>query len=127
MATTQIGENRRDGCDAVDRRLGILRIINSETGRPAALLLRVTAHANVLMNCNHQISSDYFGLARKKLEARFQCPVMLMQGASGNIKPAGTDKILGGGFDDLERISDLLVASAEQAQADSELENSADC
>ncbi len=116
LTGTSIGENRREGCDMVDQRLGILRIQNRDTGRPVAMLFRVSAHANVLMNCNDQISSDYFGPARKKLEARFQCPAMLIQGASGNIKPAGTDKILGGDFDDLDRISSLLASSAGKAQ-----------
>jgi hypothetical protein len=41
---------------------------------PSPCSFAVSAHANVLMNCNDQISSDYFGPARKKLEARFSVP-----------------------------------------------------
>lgn len=114
MTDTEIGENRREGCTAVDRRLGALKITDSITDRPLAVVLRITAHANILMHGNNKISSDYFGIAREKLQKYFLCPVMLIQGAAGNIKPAGIDKILGGSIPDLNRISDILLNSARQ-------------
>lgn len=114
MANTQIGENRRNGCTAVDDRLGALKITNYVTGSPVAVILRITAHANVLMDCNNKISSDYFGVARKKLQDYFHCPVILIQGAAGNIKPAGVNKISGGNMQDLDRISDILLDSARK-------------
>lgn len=114
MADTEIGENRREGCTAVDKRLGALKITDFETGCPLAVILRVTAHANILMSSNNKISSDYFYVAREKLGKRFLCPVMLVQGAAGNVKPAGVDKINGGDVSDLYRISDILLNSAEQ-------------
>lgn len=114
MTDTEIGENRREGCTAVDRRLGALKITDSITDRPLAVVLRITAHANILMHGNNKISSDYFGIAREKLQKYFLCPVMLIQGAAGNIKPAGIDKILGGSIPDLDRISDILLNSARQ-------------
>lgn len=118
MTNTQIGENRREGCTEVDNRLGAFKITDTATGRPIAVIFRMTAHANVLMSCNNKISSDYFGLAREKLQSHFLCPAVLIQGASGNIKPAGVDKILGGRISDLDRISDMLLASAKQLQFD---------
>lgn len=114
MGDTEIGENRREGCTTVDNRLGALKITDYATGCPLAVVLRVTAHANILMSGNNNISSDYFGVAREKLQKYFLCPVILIQGAAGNIKPAGVDKILGGSLHDLDRISDILLNSAKQ-------------
>jgi hypothetical protein len=115
MGKTEIGENRRDGCTVVDKRLGALKITDS-AGVPLAVVLRVTAHANILMSGYNGISSDYFGIAREKLREYFRCPVMLIQGAAGNVKPAGVDKILGGRIPDLDRISGLLLNSAKQLE-----------
>ncbi|MHC1722083.1 MAG: hypothetical protein AB9836_02635 [Aminipila sp.] len=113
IAEAGIGENRREGCTTVDRRLGALKIADY-TGHPLAVVLRITAHANILMSGNNKISSDYFGIARERLQEHFHCPVMLVQGAAGNIKPTGIDKILGGSIPDLDRISDILLNSAKQ-------------
>jgi hypothetical protein len=112
LTDTGIGENRREGCTAVDRRLGALKVADAATGDPIAVLLRLTAHANVLMLGNNRISSDYFGTARERLRGFFSCPVMLVQGAAGNVKPIGTDKIFGGKESDLPLLADMLALSA---------------
>lgn len=109
VGETDIGENRRDGCTEVDRRLGALQIVDAETSEPMALLLRVTAHANILMTHSDRLSSDYFGPSREKIAAHCGCPVMMVQGAAGNIKPVGVDKINGGDAADVQRISDMLL------------------
>jgi hypothetical protein len=120
LTNTSIGENRRDGCSTVDNRLGGLEITDSGTGNTIAVVLRVTAHANILMSCNNKISSDYFHVAREKLGDLFHGPVMLLQGAAGDVKPAGVDKINGGDIQDLYRISDILLDSAKQLHFDPE-------
>lgn len=86
-ACTDIGLNRRKGCDALDRRIGILKICGSADGKLKLLLLRVTAHNNVLKADNYLISPDYFGTVRDKLSEEFGCPVMVTQGAAGNVAP----------------------------------------
>ncbi|HHV30655.1 hypothetical protein [Acetivibrio mesophilus] len=113
VADTWIGENRREGCTVVDNRLGALKLVDSKSGRPIAVVLRITAHANILMSDNCRISSDYFSIAREKLRSYFSCPVILIQGAAGNVKPVGVHKIFGGKISDLERIADILVDSAK--------------
>jgi hypothetical protein len=118
LTDTEIGENRREGCTTVDNRLGALRITNSATGQPLAVVLRITAHANILMSGNNKISSDYFYAARERLQKYFLCPVMLIQGAAGNIKPVGVDKILGGSIQDLDRIVNVLCNSVKQLHFD---------
>lgn len=111
LTRTDIGENRRAGGTALDDRLGALRITD-ESSAPIVTVLRVTAHANVLMTHSSQVSSDYFGPARQALSAQLGTPVMLLQGASGNIKPVLVDMIYGGTEADLAPIVDRLTASA---------------
>jgi len=84
---TDIGLNRRKGCAALDRRIGILKICDSGSGELKLLLLRLTAHNNVLKADNYLISPDYFGTVRDTLHKEFGCPVMLTQGAAGNVAP----------------------------------------
>lgn len=86
-AFTDIGLNRRKGCDALDRRIGILKICDSESGELKLLLLRLTAHNNVLKADNYLISPDYFGTVRDTLGKAYGCPVMVTQGAAGNVAP----------------------------------------
>lgn len=118
MGEAGIAENRREGCTAVDNRLGALHFIHAETGAPLGIVLRVSAHANVLMEQNDAISSDFFGPAREKLAARFGCPAMLVQGACGNLKPMGVDKMRGGSIADVQRIADTLDQAASRLHFD---------
>lgn len=83
----RIGVNRRWISEDTDDRIGILKICEIPAGRPKLLILRVTAHGNVLKRDNHMISPDYFGDVRKAAARRFSCPVMVIQGAAGNIAP----------------------------------------
>ena len=85
-ASAELGVNRRGEGGVVDRRLGILKITDPE-GRLRLVLLRLSAHANVLTSDNYLISSDYFGSVRDLLKKEFGCGVMLLQGASGNLRP----------------------------------------
>ena len=87
IARTEIGVNRRKGATALDDRLGILKVCDSKTGKLKLLLLRLTAHGNVLKADNHLISPDYFGTVRDTLGTVYSCPIMVTQGASGNIAP----------------------------------------
>lgn len=82
-----IGLNRRWDSHALDRRIGIFKAVDAKSGELRLLLLRLTAHANVLKADNYFISPDYFGAVRDALQQRFGCPVMLTQGASGNVAP----------------------------------------
>ena len=71
----------------MDGRLGILKLAARDGKEPEVLLIRVTAHANVLSGDNYFISADYIGAARKRLEEAYGCPVMMVQGAAGDIRP----------------------------------------
>jgi hypothetical protein len=86
-AHTDIGLNRRKGCDELDRRIGILKICDAVGNELKLLLLRLTAHNNVLKADNYLISPDYFGAVRDTLSREFGCPVIVTQGAAGNVAP----------------------------------------
>ena len=90
-ARTSIGVNRRSVSDRVDDRVGILEVRGLREGGSGAerklMLLRLTAHGNVLKADNLMISPDYFGNVRETLQKKCGCPVMLIQGAAGNIAP----------------------------------------
>lgn len=118
LTTTNIGDNRRDGCTIVDNRLGALKLVDSKSRKPIVVILRITAHANILMGNNQLISSDYFGAARQSLQNYFSCPVMIIQRAAGNIKPIGVDKMHGGNISDINRIVDILKDSATELYFD---------
>lgn len=86
-ARTTIGVNRRAENAEMDDRIGILKVVDAKTGANRLALLRLTAHANVLKGDNYDISPDYFGSVRDALSEKLGCPVMLTQGASGDVAP----------------------------------------
>jgi hypothetical protein len=86
VAENTIGINRRKDAASIDKRLGILKINDAVTNVTKLILLRITAHANVLTSDNYYISADYIGLTRDLLEKEYNCKVIVTQGASGNVK-----------------------------------------
>ncbi len=86
-AHVAIGINRREGNRNLDNRLGVLKICDAKDNTTRLILIRVTAHCNTLKRDNDMISPDYFGDIREILKGYYQCPVMVIQGAAGNIAP----------------------------------------
>ncbi|MBO2516626.1 MAG: hypothetical protein CW338_05000 [Clostridiales bacterium] len=86
-ASAHIGINRRPVSKVTDDRVGILKICDADTDELKLLILRVTAHGNVLKRDNCMVSPDYFGAVRKTISSLYNCPVMMIQGAAGNIAP----------------------------------------
>lgn len=109
LAKTAIGENRREGCTVVDDRLGGLLVAEAEGGRPIALVARMSAHANILPGSVCGVSSDFIGVARQQLRGFYGFPVMILQGAAGNIKATGTDDIGEGDDNTLRRVAGMLA------------------
>lgn len=86
-AYADLGINRRPECDTMDRRIGILKVVDAANGKLRLVILRLTAHANVLKEDNYLISPDYFGTVRELLAEKYGCEIMLTQGAAGNAAP----------------------------------------
>lgn len=82
-----IGVNRRENNINLDKRAGILKVCGLDKEERKLLLIRVTAHCNVLKRDNYLISPDYFGSIRELLQEKYGCPVMVIQGSAGNIAP----------------------------------------
>lgn len=82
-----IGVNRRGGHAEIDRRVGILKVSEENGADLRLVILRLTAHCNVLKSDNYFISADYFGAVRKIFKEKYHCPVMVVQGSAGNVAP----------------------------------------
>lgn len=82
-----IGVNRRKSSAEIDRRVGILKVCASNSNDLKLVILRLTAHCNVLKSDNYLISADYFGAVRKVFYEKYHCPIMIVQGSAGNIAP----------------------------------------
>lgn len=93
-ADVDIGVNRRSMDGALDRRAGIIKFTDAETGAPLLAVMRLTAHGNSLKGDNALISPDWIGATRDLLTQEWGCPVMIAQGAAGNIAPRFFDSHL---------------------------------
>lgn len=82
-----IGVNRRNKSADIDKRVGVLKICECDTDIIRLLILRVTAHANSYKRDNYCVSPDFFGDIREVVGGHFKCPVMVIQGAAGNVAP----------------------------------------
>ena len=85
-AVAEIGVNRRS-FGKVDRRVGILKACGENHDDLKLIILRLTAHCNVLKRDNYFISADYFGTVRRVFAEKYHCPIMIIQGSAGNIAP----------------------------------------
>lgn len=80
----------------VDKRIGMLAIRDAETKEFSGIVVFCTAHPNVLKGDSDVLSADYPGMTREILEKTVNCPVMIVQGAAGNVnaKYRGSRKAL---------------------------------
>jgi hypothetical protein len=83
-----------------DNRIGILRI-ESIHGELIALMANYAVHGTVLGSANLMISGDVQGIVSGYVESKLGAPVLLINGAAGNIAPLynaqvapGIDKLL---------------------------------
>ncbi|MBM6647883.1 neutral/alkaline non-lysosomal ceramidase N-terminal domain-containing protein [Bacillus sp. RIT 809] len=97
VTTGDIGVNRRERTSdgratmgtniegVVDKRIGMLAIRNAETKELSGIVVFCTAHPNVLKGDSDVLSADYPGMTREILEEIVNCPVIIVQGAAGNV------------------------------------------
>ncbi|HDR7718656.1 neutral/alkaline non-lysosomal ceramidase N-terminal domain-containing protein [Bacillus albus] len=97
VTTGDIGVNRRERTTdgrakmgtnidgVVDKRIGMLAIRNAETKELSGIVVFCTAHPNVLKGDSDVLSADYPGMTREILEKIVNCPVIIVQGAAGNV------------------------------------------
>ncbi|QWG65666.1 alkaline ceramidase [Bacillus mycoides] len=97
VTTGDIGVNRRERTPdgkakmginiegIVDKRIGVLAMRNAESKELAGVIVFCTAHPNVLKGDSDVLSADYPGITREILEKIVNCPVIIVQGATGNV------------------------------------------
>ncbi|MCU4991920.1 neutral/alkaline non-lysosomal ceramidase N-terminal domain-containing protein [Bacillus cereus] len=97
VTTGGIGVNRRERTSdgrakmginiegVVDKRIGMLAIRDAETKELSGIIVFCTAHPNVLKGDSDVLSADYPGMAREILERIVNCPIIIVQGAAGNV------------------------------------------
>ncbi|MFL0200490.1 alkaline ceramidase [Exiguobacterium acetylicum] len=92
----KLGVNRREKRDGqavmgtnplgvTDDRIGTLLVRRADDACLVAAFVFCTAHPNVLISDSVVVSNDYPGVARTILEQALGCPVVIVQGATGNI------------------------------------------
>ncbi len=92
----KLGVNRREkrnghavmGMDPLgvtDDRIGTLLVRRADDACLIGAFVFCTAHPNVLKSDSAVLSGDYPGIARTILEQALGCPVVIVQGATGNI------------------------------------------
>src|SRR5690554_1964564 len=81
---TRLGMNP-DG--PVDRRIGILKIVEQDTDKPIALISNYAIHGTVMSGANLLISGDVQGIVSEYVEEQTGAPMLFINGAAGNIAP----------------------------------------
>ncbi|WP_214769724.1 alkaline ceramidase [Exiguobacterium sp. s39] len=96
VTSGKLGVNRREkrnghavmGTDPLgvtDDRIGTLLVRRADDACLVGAFVFCTAHPNVLKSDSVVLSGDYPGVARTILEQALGCPVVIVQGATGNI------------------------------------------
>ncbi|MFD6509078.1 MULTISPECIES: neutral/alkaline non-lysosomal ceramidase N-terminal domain-containing protein [unclassified Bacillus (in: firmicutes)] len=108
VTTGDMGVNRRERTSdgkakmginiggVVDKRIGMLAMRDAETKELSGIVVFCTAHPNALKGDSDVLSADYPGMTRGILEKIVNCPVIIVQGAAGNVnaKYRGSRKAL---------------------------------
>ncbi|MER2124794.1 MAG: alkaline ceramidase [Exiguobacterium indicum] len=96
VTSGELGVNRREkrnghavmGTDPLgvtDDRIGTLLVRRADDACLVGAFVFCTAHPNVLKSDSVVLSGDYPGVARTILEQALGCPVVIVQGATGNV------------------------------------------
>ena len=80
---TFLGENPDA---AIDNKIGLIRI-ESETGKPIALIANYPIHGTVLSSTELRISGDVPGVVAQYVQEKTGAPLLFINGALGNVAP----------------------------------------
>ena len=72
----------------LDPTLGVLKVVTAD-GRPVALLWNYAIHGTALGKGNFLVSGDLMGDASARIESRLRVPALFVNGAVGDVSPAG--------------------------------------
>jgi neutral ceramidase len=97
----------------IDPTVGVIRV-DDETGTPRALIVNYACHAVVLGPDNRQISADYPGYLRQRIERELPGALCLFtQGGAGDINPhLDKQPVNQNGFGEAEKMGNALAEEA---------------
>lgn len=97
----------------IDPTVGVIRI-DDETGKPRAVIVNYACHAVVLGPDNRQISADYPGYLRQRIEQALPGALCLFtQGGAGDINPyLDKQPVAKNGFSEAEKMAGALADEA---------------
>lgn len=97
----------------IDPTVGVIRV-DDETGKPRAVLVNYACHAVVLGPDNRQISADYPGYLRQRIERELPGALCLFtQGGAGDINPYHDKQpVAENGFAEAEKMGNALAEEA---------------
>ncbi|MFN0118935.1 MAG: neutral/alkaline non-lysosomal ceramidase N-terminal domain-containing protein [Blastocatellia bacterium] len=97
----------------IDPALGVIRVDGAD-GKPRAILVNYACHAVVLGPDNRQLSADYPGYLRNRLEREYPGALCLFtQGGAGDINPyLDKQPVNENGFGEAEKMGVALAAAA---------------
>ncbi len=97
----------------IDPTVGVIRV-DDETGKPRAVLVNYACHAVVLGPDNRQISADYPGYLRQRIERELPGALSLFtQGGAGDINPYHDKQpVAENGFAEAEKMGNALADEA---------------
>ncbi len=97
----------------IDPTIGVIRV-DDETGKPRVVLVNYACHAVVLGPDNRQISADYPGYLRQRIEQALPGALCLfVQGGAGDINPYHDKQpVAENGFGEAEKTGNALAEEA---------------
>ncbi len=131
--TTRIGaalapELLHDGREPIVKHdeLVALHFTDTQTDKPAGLVVQWNCHPETLESKNTLVSADYVGYTVKHLRDKYKCPVVYLTGTVGGlmtsmhveIKSVDGKVLAAGSFDKTERYGQLLGEVADRALKD---------
>ncbi|MBO4264145.1 MAG: neutral/alkaline non-lysosomal ceramidase N-terminal domain-containing protein [Bacteroidales bacterium] len=105
QAQTSINRNRCEKGGPVDRDVYAVRFCE-KNGKPICAVINLACHPVCLSHKSLILSSDYSGVARRKLAGEWGCEVFQLTGAAGNLDPQHLSA-------DLENVDSLGTALAD--------------
>ena len=75
--------NRNNKNAYADKKIRFIQFKN--LNKTVGIFINLSCHPTILGPSNTQISSDLFGIIRSKLEELYQCPIIITNGAEGDV------------------------------------------
>ena len=103
--------NRNVQGGPADKQVSIFSFEDAQGGRPIGKMLFISAHPTILNGKSAVLSADLIGHVRQRLERKYGCPVLCVNGTCGDVSTRFYRQ--GEGVAELERTANELCAQIE--------------